>query len=141
MKGQKEKQIRELEQELGSCTNLKEKVDRDSMEQIKRKNDELERAKEEQTVTRNLVKKLQVEIKDIKDKQEDMVNTKDELLKTLNVKNSIISGLIFKENESKIKISEALQLVEAALIEKDAALQREINTKSITNPLYSNNTH
>lgn len=102
-----------------------------SKEELEKKTKQLQNALEEQACTRKLVKKLENVIEDVKEKQKEIVDVKDNLLKTLNEKNELINQLNFKETESKRKVNEALQLVEAALVEKDAALQRETQTKGI----------
>lgn len=116
---------------MQDCKNSKKQIERDTEKQLEKKNVELQKTVEEQESTRRLVKKLEVEIKDIKERQVEMMKMKNELLKTIEAKNSVITNLMFKENDYKKKVNEALQLVEAAFIEKDAALQREILIKGI----------
>lgn len=102
---------------------------KDTESQMAKKDTQLKRAIDEQHVTRNIIKKLETELKEIKTKQKEIIEMRCNFLKKISDKNNIIKELSMKENESKVKVKEALQLVEAALIEKDAALHRELQTQ------------
>lgn len=54
---------------------------------------------------------------------------RDELQNKLDMKNSLIEELKAKDIEAKVKVTEAVQIVEAAFFEKDAALLREAKAK------------
>lgn len=100
---------------------------------LKSKSKALEQATEEQKATVNVMKKLEVELKDMQLKQKEISNMRNKLENSTKNKNKMIEELKVKEEESKAKVSEAVHLVEAALIEKDAALLREKQAKCIKN--------
>lgn len=93
------------------------------------KTNELKQLTESHQETTKAVQNLQDKIERLLQENQNLQAEKDKLTSTLQEKNKLISSLRAKEKESQLKVSEAIQVVDAALFEKDAALYREKQAK------------
>ncbi|CAH1956910.1 unnamed protein product [Acanthoscelides obtectus] len=76
-----------------------------------------------------IVKNLEEEVLALQNRLQQLERSKVKLEKLLKEKDQFINNVLDKNRECQEKVCEAVQIVEAALIEKDAALYREKETR------------
>ncbi|XP_044749847.1 desmoplakin-like [Coccinella septempunctata] len=76
-----------------------------------------------------IIKNLEEEILALQQRLSQSNQVKEELSKTINKQNKKIKSLEDRNKEYVTKVNEAVQVVEAACIEKDFALMRELESK------------
>ncbi|VEN38104.1 unnamed protein product [Callosobruchus maculatus] len=139
-----------------SCTEFVPKIDSEQMKNYEQKIEELEtrlqivqkQLEDEQQRTRTeahdkkraanieteseamqIIKNLEEEILTLQNRLLQMEKSKVQVEKSLKSKDQYIQKILMKNKESEDKVREAVQIVEAALLEKDAALFREKETR------------
>lgn len=92
---------------------------------LKNKADELQEALNEQRNLFKIVKKLEKELEELQTTQKETAELREKLDKALKEKSNVVERLKLRLMDSQAKVHEAVHVVEAALLEKDAALARE----------------
>ncbi|KRT82709.1 hypothetical protein AMK59_3856, partial [Oryctes borbonicus] len=123
------KQIKELETELIQTKVSLLESQKSTKSIIDLKTNELKQLNESHQETSQAVQKLQSKIEQLQQEKHNLQAENDKLTSALKEKNKIISMFRIKEKESQMKVNEAIHIVEAALVEKDAALFREKEAK------------
>lgn len=90
---------------------------------------EFEKALQSQNELLELVKELQTELTSLQESQKTCEGKKKDLQGILDVKNREIQFLKYNVDQSRLKVEEAIQIVECALLERDAALLKETQAK------------
>lgn len=93
------------------------------------KTNELKQLSETHQETSKVVQNLQNNIQQLQEERQKLQQEKSHLENILKEKKKAIGVLRSKEMESQMKVAEAIQIVDAALLEKDAALLREQQAK------------
>ncbi|KAK4886245.1 hypothetical protein RN001_002516 [Aquatica leii] len=120
-----ENQIKNLEQQLANMHTKIQTVLKTSSKTIEDKNFDLENAFRCQKHAITQMRTLENEIKDLQINITDIIKIRDKLEVTLKHKNKMNDELKEQMTQSKKKVEEAVQVVEAAFREKDAAILRE----------------
>ncbi|KAK5643104.1 hypothetical protein RI129_006949 [Pyrocoelia pectoralis] len=129
MKHGYEKEIQHLEEQLTNSHTKIQTILKTSTQTLDQKNADLEKAVTIHKGTSAQVKHLEVQVKQLESKVRDIMRIRDKLQVTLEAKDNIIKELKSKDRAAKEKVTEAVQVVEVALLEKDAALFRENHAK------------
>lgn len=131
-----ESQINDLKEKLSNCliekeTNIKKiKID------LNNKHLELKESIQNHKDTLSKVEHLEKEVTKLQDKIKEIVKMRNELEKKLIIKNNLIEDLKIKDLQAKSKVTEAIQIVEVACYEKNAALFRENEAKRMYKLLF-----
>ncbi|KAI4463963.1 hypothetical protein MML48_4g00006719 [Holotrichia oblita] len=131
MKDDYQKRIKELEIELMQVKVSLLESQKSTKSIIDLKTNELKQLNESHQETSKAVQNLQDKIEGLQQENQNLQAERDKLRSSLQEKNKLVSSLRGKEKESQLKVSEAIQVVEAALFEKDAALYREKQAKEL----------
>lgn len=93
------------------------------------KTNELKQLYETHQETTKVVQNLEHNVQQLQQENQNLQSERSKLTSILKEKNKAISTLKSKEKESQMRVGEAIQIVDAALLEKDAALLRETQAK------------
>ncbi|GJQ77354.1 hypothetical protein Trydic_g20764 [Trypoxylus dichotomus] len=126
------KQIKELETELIQTKVSLLESQKSTKSIIDLKINELKQLNESHQETSKAVQNLQSKVEQLQLENQNLQTDNSRLTSALKEKGKVISTLKIKEKESQMKVNEAIQIVEAALVEKDAALFREKQAKDET---------
>ncbi|KAB0799617.1 hypothetical protein PPYR_07497 [Photinus pyralis] len=125
MKQSYEKEIQHLEEQLTNSHTKIQTILKTSSQTIDQKRAELEKAISFQQTTTEQMNRLENEVKKLESKIRDSTRIRDKLQVSLEMKDNVIQEMKAKERTAKEKVTEAVQIVETALFEKDAAVFRE----------------
>lgn len=131
MKEKYHEQIKDLEMVLMQSKVHLLESQKSTKSVIDLKTGELKQLTENHQDTMKAVENLQGNIQRLQIENQNLHQERNKLTQTVSEKNNLISGLRVKEKESQTKVAEAIQIVEAAFIEKDASLLREQQAKGI----------
>lgn len=122
-------QIKELEKKVFGLQADLDKTVKISGEKLDAKKLEVENVLQNQKESLELVKELQKQVQYLQESQATCEQKKKDLQETLERKNREIELLKHSTEQSRFKVEEAVQIVEYALLEKDAALLKETQAK------------
>lgn len=124
-----ENHINDLQSKLTSNqTNLEE-----TSKLLQKRNEDLEKSVSYQNTATSQIKLLEDDIKELQRKVQEIITIRDQHQITLSNKKMLIEELKLKDMEAKRKVTEAIQLIEAACLEKNAAILNEQKAKSKDN--------
>ena len=106
---------------------------KEKLDELKREKEDLKQqitllqreAVEKDKLSQKTIDSLKEELNKVKLEYEKLQLTKSELEEKLNDAQKFAASVLAKDNEAKSKVSEAIELVESAVREKELALQRE----------------
>ena len=124
-----EAQLKTLKTEVVESRAKLAESDRCSSAAIQDKTNELRVISEIQQNTLKTVQVLEEENRRLQSEHVTDCKKKSNLIKCLQQKDITIKELQMRDVECRSKVSEAIQIIEAALLEKDAALLRENQIK------------
>ncbi|KAF5285341.1 hypothetical protein FQA39_LY04440 [Lamprigera yunnana] len=125
MKQTYETKIQDLEREIVNLNERIQVIVSESSKNIAKKNNDLEQANYDQIQTIDQMNILKGEMEQLQVKIGEIIKARGKTENSLKIKNQTINELREKNVECAQKVTEALQIVEAAFREKDAALLRE----------------
>lgn len=99
------------------------------LENLEQRSDEISRALDGQRTILFQIQEKDTEITELKDRLNNIMYSCNQLQQELQSKEELIKTLIVKDQESKAKVLESVILVEAAIVEKCAAYDREMKAK------------
>lgn len=117
-----QQQIDELHNKIDECNTKLQETRKNSAQELQEKTQQLEKETSHLADARNTIEQLQ-------EKLTDSEVARSALQAALVEKNKQIDGFIIREEVAKNKVREAVSIVETALMEKDAALLREAQTR------------
>lgn len=117
-----QQQIDELHNKIDECNAKLQETRKTSALELYEKTQQLEKETNQLADARNAIERLQ-------EKLTDSDAARSALQAALVEKNKQIDGFIVREEIAKNKVREAVNIVETALMEKDAALLREAQTR------------
>nr|XP_023016021.1 hyaluronan-mediated motility receptor-like [Leptinotarsa decemlineata] len=120
-----EERIKILNIDLNSTKAILEETMRNTSKELTGKYQEIDQSLENQASALKIVKNLEDEVLILQSRLQDFEKEKTKLQKTLKNGEDMLQKLTKKNVEYRDKVAEAVQVVEAALHEKDAALFRE----------------
>ncbi|XP_060530717.1 sodium channel and clathrin linker 1-like [Cylas formicarius] len=120
-----EDKIRVLEQNLSSTQKKLEESVQQVTSELGAKHSVIDQSLENQAGAFKIVKNLESEILKLQNRLKESTQENVQLEKIILNKENVIQGLKRKSSECWAKVTEAVNIVEAALNEKDAALFRE----------------
>ncbi|KAJ8952045.1 hypothetical protein NQ318_010955, partial [Aromia moschata] len=120
-----EEKISSLETSLNLTQKKLEDVIKNTSNELVVKNDEVDKSLQAQAGAFKIVKNLESEILNLQKRLQDTEKMKVKLEKMVKDKEDVVDNLKRENSECRAKVREAVEIVAAALNEKDAALFRE----------------
>lgn len=124
-----EQQIDALQHKIEECCSKVQDVKKTCAQELREKVKLLEKESSQHIEAQQKIKKLELELKELQEKLLDSEKAKSTLQTNLADKSKQIDGFIVREEIAKNKVREAVNVVESALMEKDAAILREAQTR------------
>ncbi|GLV36091.1 hypothetical protein CBL_01855 [Carabus blaptoides fortunei] len=131
---EKEKQkhtleLQELQNKMTMTIKDLNENNKNLLENLSQRTDELSQALDGQRTVLLQIQEKDTEITEMKDRLNNMVYSCNQLQEQLKSKEELINNLFLKDQESKAKVLESIILVEAAIVEKCGAYDRELKAK------------
>lgn len=129
LKANYEEQMESLHNKIDEYNSKLQGTRKICSQEIENKTRQLEKETSQLAEAQNKIKKLELELAQLQEKYSNSEEARNNLQATLAEKSKQVDGFILREEVAKNKVREAVNVVETALMEKDAALLREAHIR------------
>lgn len=124
-----ELQIETLQKRIRDCNLKIENTKIQCTQELDQRTKLIEKQTDKLTDAQNIINKLELQLNHFEEKVKNLEVARDALQTNLTDKNKQIEEFLVREQLSKSKVREAINVVESALMEKDNALLREAQAR------------